>query len=128
MKGLKISVLGIGGHTELNFAGNELAIEWKETSEAERKSLSKLVEDAKANGYKPAGDIPANFETAGTAKFEGGKGLKFIAENFVNAHFTGHLVMEALENGENKILTASNLSIKETEKQTITVAPAVAGG
>lgn len=128
MKGLIISILGIGGHTELNFAGNALSIEWKETTEAEKKSLSKLVEDAKSKGYKTVGDAPANFDGAGSTKMEGGNGLKLIAENFVNANFTGNLVMEALDNGENKILSAKSLEIKETEKQSITIAPAVVGG
>jgi len=125
---LKISVSGIGGHTQLNFEGNTLAVEWKETTEAERKSLGKLIADAKARGYKPVGDEATSFEGAGTAKLEGGNGLKFIAETFVNAHFVGHLVMEAQPNGESKILSASNLVIKENEPQAIHVAPAVVGG
>lgn len=128
MKGLTIAMCGIGGHTELNFAGNQLSIEWKETTEKEKKALTKLVEDAKSSGYKAAGDVSADFSGSGSAKLEGGNGLKFIAERFVNANFVGNLVLEAQENGESKILTASNLSIKEEVKQNITIAPAVVGG
>lgn len=139
---LNVALQSMGGHTEVTFADGQVVLEWRETSLQERKGLTKLVQDAKANGFETisADDKgmveavtdaipPIFFNRAGKLTLKGDKAnVKLIAKGLIEAEIeAGKFVMEFDENNESKIIRTGQFECKDAP-QKVVVTGKVAGG
>lgn len=130
---LTVKLLGHGGHSEVNFSDGKISLEWKSTTENERKMLGALVSKATEKGFKAntgKSDGSDAFVADGTLTLEGeGAATVSLAKGFVEAEISsGKLVMDATSAGEAKVLKIENLVIKQDAPQVVTSKAPLVGG
>ena len=127
---LKVNLTGRGGHTSVNFSGEEATLQWKDTSDVEKKSLKSLIEQAVAKGFEiKSGEVASIDSGPGEIVLKGKENLlKLVAKDLIDAEIkSGKLAMEANEDGTWKILKVGDFEPKEKE-QTVVSSAVPAGG